>query len=204
MQKIIPWISTVIVTIIFGAVAFYYKNEMAQKDIEIQILKMEATRSLTEAIGKIKAADDRVTKRDARAAEQIAVADAATKTVEALAATRIKETSDQATSRMEAVETEARYKLQAANLPEATVEVTFRKALISNGSVARFRNRSQVSTSFTIGVARPATNQNRQFMRVIDGAKITEIGEREGWSFLPGDVIRVLQPEHKPREFSLE
>lgn len=204
MQKIIPWISTAIVTIILGAVAIYYNNEITQKDAEIQNLKAEATRNLTETTAKLKAADDRVTKIDARAEERIAFADAATKDIETLSAIKIKETSDQATSKMEAVENETRNKLQAANLPEATVEVTFRKALTSNGRVARFRNRSQVSTSFTIAVARPATNQTRQFMRVIDGEKTIEIGEREGWAFLPGDVIRVVQPEHKSRDYSLK
>ena len=204
MNKIISWIFTAILTICLGALAIYYKNEMALKDVEIQSLKAASEKNLAETTAKLKAADERVAKTNASAAERIAVADAAGKEVEALASVKMKETSDQANAKMEAVENEARNKLQAANLPEATVEVSFRKALISNGSVAIIRNRSQISTPLTIVVARPTTNQSRTFTRVVDGARMTEIGEREGWAFLPGDVVRVIQPEHKPQDFNIK
>ena len=215
MQKIIPWLLSAILSILLGAVALYYKNELTQRDLEIQSLKTAAAQTLAEATAKLKAADDRVAKTDASAAERIAAADAAAKATEALAAARMKETSDQAAAkiqetndqarvRVETLEAEARNKLQAANLPEATVDVTFRKAVMSNGSVALFRNTSQVSTPFAIVAVRPATNQSRKFTPVLDGGRITEIGEREGWAFLPGDVVRVVQPGHKPRDFNLK
>ena len=215
MQKIIPWLLSAFLSIILGGVALHYKNELTQRDSEIQSLKAAAAQSLAEATAKLKMADELVAKTDASAAEQIAAANAAAKAMEALAAAKIKETSDQAASRiqetndqarvrMEALEAEARNKLQAANLPEATLEVTFRKAVMSNGSVAQFRNTSQVSAPFTIVAARPSTNQSRRFTLVLDGGRTTEIGEREGWAFLPGDLVRVVQPGHKPRDFNLK
>ena len=215
MQKIIPWLFAAILSVVLGAVTVYYKNELTQKDAEIQSLKVAAAQTLADATAKLKAAHDRVAKTDASAAERIAAADAAAKATEALAAARMKETfdqaaakiqetNDQAKARMETLETEARNKLLAANQPEATIDVTFRKAVVSNGSVALFRNTSQVSTPFTIVAARPATSQSRKFTPVLDSGRMIEIGEREGWAFLPGDVVRVVQPGHKPRDFSLK
>ena len=213
MQKSIHLLAMAALSILLGALAIYFKIELTQRDLEVQSLKAIVAQNLADATEKLKAADERVAKTDASAAERIAAADAAAKATEALAAAKVKETSDQAAeriqdtndqakARMDALEAEAKNKLQAANLPEATVDVTFRKAMYSNGGVAAIRNTSRAPTPFSVVVSRPATSQIRRFSPVLDGERTTEIGERDGWAFLPGDLVRVIQPGHKPRDFS--
>ena len=110
MQKIIPWLLSAILSIILGAVALYYMNELKQRDLEIQSLKTAAAKTLAEAMAKLKVADDRVAKTDANAADRIAAADAAAKATEALAAARMKETSDQAAAKIQETNDQARAK----------------------------------------------------------------------------------------------
>ena len=215
MKKIAPWLpSALLLLVLIGGVIFH-KKTLDEKDGQIASLNAELIQSIADAESKRKDAEQRFTKADAAAAEKVATAEAAAKKTEAEAAAKVQaaneqanakvqETTAQAQASIDALATEARNRLQVANLPEATAEVAFRKAVLSNGGVAMVRNNSATSAPFTILVARPSTRQSRQYAPVIDGGKTIEIGEREGWAFIAGDVIRVVQPGHKGREFSFK
>ena len=226
MKKIAPWIITVLLIVAMAGGVFFHNKTVDEKDAQIASLRTDLVQAISDAESKIKDAEQRLTKADVAAAEKLAAADAAAtaklaaaeavaKKTEIEAATKIQEANDQATAKVketaakaqasiDALATDARNRLQAANLPETTAEVAFRKAVLSNGGVAMIRNVSASSVPFTILVGRPSTRQSRQYSPVVDGGKTIEIGEREGWAFLSGDVIRVVQPGHKPRDFSFK
>ncbi len=106
--------------------------------------------------------------------------------------------------RLATVTAEADARLRAASLPEATAIVDFRKALLSSGSVAVIRNTSDGSSPFSLQVERPSTSKQQRFETVIDGSGSKEVGEGQGWAFVPGDRITVGQPGHKPLTFTLK
>jgi hypothetical protein len=91
----------------------------------------------------------------------------------------------------------------SANQPEVSVTVTFRKALFGSGSVAAITNISTESIPVAVISSRPSMNQQQRFDLVIDPNRFKEIGDREGWAFIPGDVIKISQPDHKPRAVRL-
>ncbi len=113
---------------------------------------------------------------------------------------RLKEAGEKVTAaneRLQQLASEANEKLQVANQPEPTVLVSFRKALLGSGGVATIRNIASQAISVSLVAARSATNQQRQFDLVVDGGLFKEIGELEGWAFVSGDTLKILQPGHK-------
>ena len=102
-----------------------------------------------------------------------------------------------ANARLHALADEANSKLAVANLPQVSIAVSFRKALLSSGNVAVIRNIAAQSIPASLAVNRPSTGQQKLFELVFDAGQVKEIGEREGWAFLPGDTILISQPEHK-------
>lgn len=97
---------------------------------------------------------------------------------------------------------EANQKIQVANQREVQVRVSFRKAFLSSGNVAGIANASNQTIAVTANVDRPSSGQTRSFSLTIDPGQTKEIGEREGWSFISGDVITIAQPEHKSLTFT--
>ncbi len=93
--------------------------------------------------------------------------------------------------------------LTAASLPEATVAVSFRPAMLGNGFVAGITNISSSSAPFSVEIRRPSTEQSRSYDFVIDAGRRIEIGHREGWAFVSGDSITIKQPNHKPKSVRL-
>jgi hypothetical protein len=106
--------------------------------------------------------------------------------------------------KIQQVATDAHRKIQAANQPEPTVLVSFRKSLFGSGSVATIKNSSSQSISVSLVAERPSTNESRPFSTIIDGGMSKEIGEREGWAFLAGDTLNVSQPNHKSVSYSFK
>lgn len=94
--------------------------------------------------------------------------------------------------------------LAAASLPEATVTVGFRPAMLGSGFVARITNTSGISTPFSIEINRSSTGNSRNYERVLNGGSFIEIGHREGWAFVSGDSITINQPNHKPKAVTLQ
>lgn len=93
--------------------------------------------------------------------------------------------------------------LSAANLPEATVSVSHRAAMLGSGYVVGITNISGVSAPFSVEIRRPSTEQSKNYDFVIDGGRMVEIGHREGWAFVSGDVITIKQPNHKSKIVTL-
>ena len=175
MTKILPWILAAILAAASVALHFYYKGIVEAKDAEIRSVTDKYNELVVDANTKLKAAGDQIKGANTRA-EQIA---------------------SEANSKIQAFATEANDKLQAANLPEVTVSLSFRKAILGNGSVAMIKNTSPQAASISLAFLRTSTNQQKTIDTVIDSSKTKEIGEREGWAFLQGDTIQVSQPGHK-------
>lgn len=97
---------------------------------------------------------------------------------------------------------EANQKIQLANQREVQVSVVFRKAYLSSGHVAGIVNISGKTIAITADINRPSSGQQQSFRLTIDRGQTKEIGEREGWAFIPGDVITISQPDYKPLAFT--
>ena len=181
MQKIIPWILSTILALVAAGIYFQGKTTVEAKDAEIRILTEKNVNLITAANSRLSEAEQKINEVDSRA-QQIAA---------------------EANRKIQALATEANEKIQVASQPEATVAVSFRKALLGNGNVAMLKNTSPQSTPLTLQFIRASTNQQRTMQIVVDQGRSFEIGEREGWAFLPGDEIQVSQPGHKSMGFKL-
>ena len=181
MQKIIPWILSAILALLATSLYFQKNSAIEAKDAEIRSLTEKNSSLIWEANSKLSLAEQKIKEANSRA-QQIAA---------------------EATNKIEALATEANQKIQNANLPEATIAVAFRKALLGNGNVAMLKNTGSQSSPMTVQIFRASTNQQRTMQIVLDQARTVEVGEREGWAFLPGDEIQVTQPGHKTMSFKL-
>ena len=181
MQKTIPWILSALLALL-AASLYFQKNSITEaKDSEIRVLLEKNATLIAEANSKLSQAEQKVKEADLRA----------------------RQVTSEANSKIQALATEANEKIHAASLPEATIAISFRKALLGNGSVAMLKNTSSQPTPITVQFLRSSTGQQRTMQVVVDEARSIEIGEREGWAFLPGDEIRVSQPAHKTMNFKL-
>lgn len=98
---------------------------------------------------------------------------------------------------------EANERLQEASLPEATVSVGFRAALISSGNVAQIKNISAQSIAIKVTASRPSTGKSEEFEAVIDPGASEELGEKEGWAFVSGDSVTIDQADHKSKTYTM-
>jgi hypothetical protein len=182
MQKTIPWILSALLAIATIGIHFQNKAIIEGKDAEIKLLNEKNANLISEANSKLSDAAQKLKDADTRA-QQIAA---------------------EANNKIQALATEATEKLQAANQPEATVAVAFRKALLGNGNVAMIKNTGPQAAPLTLQFIRASTGQQRSIQVVIDQSRSVDIGEREGWAFLPGDEVQVSQPGHKSRSFRFQ
>jgi hypothetical protein len=180
MNKFLPWLVSVALAIALVAVTVHYNGVVAAKDAELQALNEKNSSLSTQVSLQLKAADDKINAVNEK----------------------LQQVASEARTRIQALAAEANEKLQAANQPEPTVLVSFRKAFFGSGSVAMIKNSSSQSISISLVAERSSTNQRRPFEITIDGGQVKEIGEREGWAFLNGDALKVSQPGHKPLSFS--
>lgn len=182
MNKLLPWLTSIALAIALATVHVHYKSVIAAKDAELLTANEQNASLVAEANSKLKDAGEKV-----NAANE-----------------KLQQVSSEARARLQALATEANEKLQAANQPEPTVLVSFRKAFLGSGGVATLKNSSPQPISVSLVASRSATNQQRQFDLVIDAAMFKEIGEREGWAFLSGDTLQVAQPSHKVVSFTFK
>ena len=181
MQKTIPWILSALLALLAGSL-YFQKNSVTQaKDVEIRVLMEKSANLITEANSKLSQAEQKIKQADLRAQQVTTDTD----------------------NKIQALASEANDKIQAASLPEVTIAISFRKALLSNGSVAILKNTSSQPTPMTLQFIRASTGQQRTVQVVIDPTRSIEIGEREGWAFLSGDEIKVSQPAHKTMSVKL-
>lgn len=108
----------------------------------------------------------------------------------------------EANEKLASADQEAREKLAEANQREVQVNVRFRKALLSSGSVAVISNRAGEAVAYVLDVERPSNGQRRTIDVVIDAGQTKELGEREGWAFLPGDTLKISQAGRKALVYS--
>ena len=194
MNKILPWVVAAALAVALLVVSVHYNAVVAAKDAELQ-----AVNAVVAAKGaELQAANDKISSLVAQADAQLK---AANERVSA-ANEKLQQVATEARTRIQAVAAEANERLQAANQPEPTVLVSFRKAFLGSGSVATIRNTSSQPISVSLVAERAATSQRRPFELIIDGGLVKEIGEREGWAFLAGDTLKVSQPGHKPVSFN--
>ena len=97
---------------------------------------------------------------------------------------------------------DANSKIQLASQREVQVRVSFRGAIFSSGNVAGITNLSNQPIAIAADAERPSSGQKRRFEMVINPGHAKEIGEVEGWAFIPGDTVTVSQPDHKPLTFT--
>jgi len=92
---------------------------------------------------------------------------------------------------------EANQRIQSASQPEVEATVSFRKALLYSGSVVVITNRSNQTIALQADIERPSSSQTKSLTITLDPASSKEIGEREGWAFIPQDQITLSQAGHK-------
>lgn len=97
---------------------------------------------------------------------------------------------------------EANEKLRLAQQPEVDVQVSFRKAILSNGNVVGMKNTAGSTIAIRAEISRPSSGSKRTYELTIDRGQTTEIGEREGWAFISGDTVRISQADHKALTFT--
>lgn len=162
------------------AVSVHFNGVIATKDAELQAANEKNSSLVAQASSQLRAADDKI-----NAANE-----------------KLQQVATEARTRIQALASEANEKLQAANQPEPTVLVSFRKAFLGSGGVATIKNTSSQPIAVSLVAERSSTSQRRPFDLTIDGGLVKEIGEREGWAFLAGDTLKVSQPGHKPLSFA--
>lgn len=169
--KFIPWILLVILGGAFGYTWKSMDSEIEKKKIELVEIKGKYDHLVSETNVKLKVAEQEKLNLTAQA--------------------------EQEKSKLIA---EANEKLQLASQPEVQVQISFRKALLNSGNVAVLKSQSRESIAITLEVARPSSGSRRNFELILDSGQVKEIGAREGWAFVAGDTIRVIQPNHKVLE----
>ena len=204
MSKLIPWIIAVAATLGLIGSHFYYRDVVARKDTAIAEVESKLAALDRDSQAKVQALSARAATAEQRASEVSAEAVAKVQQIAEEASTKVQEVSAEAAAKLDAARRESNARVEAASKPDTTVSVTFRKAILASGLVAGFRNTSKGPIEIGVTAVRPSTRQERQYRMVLDAQQAKEIGEREGWAFLPGDTVLVTQPEHKPKMASAQ
>ena len=186
MKSAVPWALSAVLALGAIGMNFYYRGALEAKTAELASAQERYTKLEATSSAALKDASDRLTSTQSKLVE---VATEASK--------KVQEVSAQAEARTQALAAEANERLKEASLPEVTVLVGFRKALMASGSVAGLKNVSPSSVSLTVTASRPSTGQSKMFRFVIDSSGVREFGEQEGWAFIKGDQLKVEQPGHK-------
>jgi hypothetical protein len=197
MNKLLPWLISVVLAVVVGAVSYHYNGVVMAKDAELEAANIHYKEVLAAKDAEIQAVNEKNSSFVAQANTRIKAAD------DQVGASneKLKQLAIEARTKIQEIAADANEKIRVANQPEPTVLVTFRKALLGSGGVARIKNSSPQPISIALIAERVSTNQRKGFELIIDGGVFKEIGEREGWAFLSGDTLKVSQPNHKSLSF---
>lgn len=180
--KFIPWILLVILGGIFGYTWKSMDSEIEKKTIELADIKGKYDQLVSESNVKLKLAEQEKSRLVAEASKE---------------KINLVTQAEQEKSKLIA---EANEKLQLASQPEVQIQIGFRKALLNSGNVAVLKSRARESIAITLEVTRPSSGSRRSFELILDSNQVKEIGAREGWAFVAGDMLRVSQSNHKAVE----
>ena len=205
MKKYAPWFIVAILIIAIGFIWFSLQKTIDQKNSENAALTLKYEQLIADVNLKAKDTAVRTTEANKKYAD---LKDEAAKKLSDLneeASRKLSSAKEEADSKLAQIASEAESKLrsadravQAANLPEVRLTVAFRKALMNSGQVAVIKSLNPTTTAIALGVRRASTNQQKSLALVFDQGQVKEIGEREGWAFLPGDMLQFTQAGHKP------
>lgn len=179
VSKYLPWGLSAVLAISLGTVLVNSSQTIAKKDAEIAALQQQNVDLANEAntkLGKLKEEANE----------------------------KLKQFADEATAKVQQLANEANTQLQAANQPEVEVLVSFRKAMLHSGSVATIKNTSGQSIAISVNIERASSGGSRAYEMTLDSGKVKEIGEREGWAFIPGDRITISQSGHKSTAYQAQ
>jgi predicted phage tail protein len=178
-SKYLPWGLSILLAISLGGVWVSSSQTIAQKDAEIAALQKQNVELVNESNTKLGKLQEEANEK-------------------------LKQLAEVATSKVQQLADEANSKLQAANQPEVEVLVGFRKAMVSSGKVATIKNAAGQSIAITVNIERPSSGGSRTYELTLDSGQVKEIGEREGWAFIPGDRMIISQAGHKSMAYQAQ
>jgi hypothetical protein len=85
--------------------------------------------------------------------------------------------------------------------PALSLTIASRKALLGSGLVVRFENVGTTEIVAGVTARSTTTNQQKDWRLVISPGKYEELGHLQGWAFVSGDEIEVLENGYRPMKF---
>jgi hypothetical protein len=180
--QIAPWALSVILCLALGGTWFKLNSELVHAQSELADLKNQYAQLSDESTKRQREAEQKYSSLVSEANRKISEAD--------------KKISE-ASNKLQEVATAASQQIELANQPEAQVRVSFRKAFLASGSVAKITSTSNEPIAITAEIQRPSTGKARSYELTLNPNQWKEIGEIEGWAFVAGDSIRIMQANHK-------
>jgi hypothetical protein len=88
--------------------------------------------------------------------------------------------------------------LQQESKPDLPVTVSFRRAILGGGLVARFRNNTALQLEIAALFISPSTGQRSQTQLVLGPGQTQEVGSLQGWQFIAGQQIQLSNTGFRP------
>jgi len=85
--------------------------------------------------------------------------------------------------------------------PALSLTIASRKALLGSGLVVRFENVGTTEIVAGVTARSTTTNQQKDWRLVISPGKYEELGHLQGWAFVSGDEIEVVENGYRPMKF---
>jgi len=85
------------------------------------------------------------------------------------------------------------------SVPDLPVEVSFRRAMMDDSTVAGFTNFSERTLSLEVKLINPNLNAERELRLVLHPGQYTEIGWLDGWAFVRDEQICLTHPEFQTK-----
>jgi hypothetical protein len=75
------------------------------------------------------------------------------------------------------------------------VSVVFRRDLVSKGIIAFFKNEAPTTVEVSAVLSDPTSDRRQQVRLVLNGDGVQQIGPQQGWSFAPGQHVRLIHAQ---------